>query len=372
MQERARPSARRLAIVLLDSLAPWGGGEAWCLDAARRLRARGHRVAVACARGGALEARARAAGVEVWSARLAGAAALAGALRFAHWARRERFDVAVATVGFDVRAAALAALLGGPRVVQRRGIARPLRRDPLTRWLYTRVVRRVIANTQAIRGALLGSAPWADPARFVVVPNGVALPDAPERGRDAARAALGLEPADVAVGVVARLAPMKGHGDLLDAWAELPARSARARLLVAGDGPERAALEARARALGIESSVRWLGFCADVARVYPALDLLALASVRDEGASHAVLESMAHGIPAVVTRCGGLPELVLDGETGLVVPARDPRALAAALSKLIADPELRRAMGRAARARAAAHFDPERATDRLVEVLASA
>ena len=145
-----------LRLVLLDSIRPWGGGEKWVLETARTLAGRGHAVHVAAARGSELAERAREAGLSVHE--------LGGVLGLARLLRQERTEVLVANVGRDVRRGALACLLArvGTRLVQRRGIARPLKRDPLNRWLYggSRVAR-VVANCGAIREALLEER-WGD------------------------------------------------------------------------------------------------------------------------------------------------------------------------------------------------------------------
>ncbi len=113
------------------------------------------------------------------------------------------------------------------------------------------------------------------------------------------------------------------------------------RVLVAGDGPERAALEARARRLRVAGAVEFLGYRADVEAVYAALDVMVLPS-RHEGFGVAFLEAMAMGVPVVGTRVVGSVDAVEDGITGLLVPPADPAALAAAIRRLFDDPPLRR------------------------------
>lgn len=102
------PNGSPLRVVLLDSILDWGGGEKWCLQSAQALAERGHRIAIACSRGSALEQRATAAGVEAWSDELIGVAALRSAWRLGAWLERERFELIVANVGRDVRIGAIA------------------------------------------------------------------------------------------------------------------------------------------------------------------------------------------------------------------------------------------------------------------------
>jgi glycosyltransferase involved in cell wall biosynthesis len=366
----ADPScAAPLRVAFLDSIPEWGGGQKWCVESALALARRGHQVLVGCARGGALELRAREAGLEVWSRRLLGPARLAALASFARLLRARRHEVVVANTGRDLRMAALAAGSSGPALVQRRGLARRLRRDPLTRWLYGRAVARVIANSEAIRAAMLRGADFVDPARFVVIPNGVALTGGAPGLRALARADLGLGD-ELAVGCVARLAPMKGHAHLLQAFAQVRARVPAARLLLAGEGEQEGALRASAQALGLAAdAVRFLGFVRDPERLLAGLDLFVLPSVRDEGVSNALLEAMASGLACVVSDAGGLAEAVVDGRTGRVVPAGDEGALAVALTELLGDGERRAAMGAAGRARVAERYSFEVVTVQLERLL---
>lgn len=367
MAESSTSAALRVA--LLDSIPTWGGGEKWCLDAATALRARGHFVAIACASGGALAERSSSAGIVTWPLRIGGWRNLAAALELGAHLEREHIDVVVANIGRDVRLGAVACARSRAELVQRRGIARKLKRDPLTRMIYRRSVRRVIANCAAIRDEMLGDGSVIGPERFVVIENGIELRDAGERGRARTRHAIAAD-APLAL-VVGRLAPMKGHEHLLRAWPRVLERVPRARLMLAGDGESGPRLRALAGELGIDASVVFTGFLRDLADPYAAADVFVLPSVRDEGCNNALLESMARGLPAVVTDCGGLPESVVHGETGLVVPPADAPALADALARLLADPALRSTFGRAARRRAGERYSIARVTAELERVLRS-
>lgn len=356
-----------LRVVLLDTIPSWGGGEKWCLDAATALRARGHFVAIACAESSALEHRSRDAGIDTWPFPPGRWRTLGSGMRLARRLRDERIDVVIANIGHDVRVGAIACARSRAQLVQRRGIARAIKRDPLSRWIYRHSVRRVIANCEAIRDEMLGMGDVIGAERFVVIPNGIDVAQAGDRARG--RAKLGIA-SDATVAIaVGRLAPMKGHEHLLRAWCEVRARAPHAVLVFAGDGEIRAELETLARELDIGASVRFAGFVRDLADFYAAADVFTLASVRDEGCNNALLEAMARGLPAVVTRCGGLPESVVDDVTGLVVDLADPKTLATALLRLLTDPALRQTLGDAALARAREHYTTARVTDQLEHLL---
>lgn len=186
-------------------------------------------------------------------------------------------------------------------------------------------------------------------ARVTVIENGVDV--ARFDGATRREPLPGLEgvPADVPLlGSVGCLAPRKDYGTLLAALARLAARH-DFRCAIAGDGPDRAALEARAAELGLTARVRFLGERSDVDRLLPTFDLFTLSS-REEGIPNALLEAMAAARPCVATRVGGNAEVLEDGRTGWLVPPQDPESLAAALAEALARPDEAARRGAAARA----------------------
>lgn len=194
-----------------------------------------------------------------------------------------------------------------------------------------------------------------------VVPLGLDLGrfrDYPEP-RAEARAALGL-PADAFVtSIVARLAPIKAHEVFLEAARRLHAVRPEAVSLIVGDGERAEALRALAVKLGVDASVRFLGWRADLERIYRASDAVALTS-RNEGSPVALIEAMAAGRPVVSTRVGGVPDVVTDGETGLLVPMDDAAGVAAALTRVAADRALAARLGAAAQKDVLARYDASR------------
>jgi glycosyltransferase involved in cell wall biosynthesis len=175
-----------------------------------------------------------------------------------------------------------------------------------------------------------------------VLPN--PAPDVPELPpRAALRDELALDGPTLAF--AGRLGPQKALGVALEAVASVPATS----LVIAGDGPDRGRLEARARELGVDGRTRFLGGVSRdaVLRLFRAADATVLSSSW-ENLPHTVLEALAVGSPVVATAVGGVPEVVRDGENGLLVPPNDPAALASAIRGLLEDDELRRRLADAA------------------------
>jgi glycosyltransferase involved in cell wall biosynthesis len=367
---RVSANDERLRVAVLDSIPAWGGGQKWDLQAALSLARRGHFAAIACARGSVLEARARSAGLPVWSAPVGRLGWRFGsALALARFLRRERVGLVIGNVGRDLRLGALACPLAGAALLQRRGLLRPVRRGPWNRWLYGRAVRRVIVNSEALRHLVLESAPWLA-GRVALLPNAVDASPPPAGAGARLRAQLGIASETPLVGAAGRLTPMKGFEHLLGAWPLVLEKHPGARLVLFGDGELRGALEQQAARLGITASVSFAGFRDDVDALYDALDVFVLPSVRDESMSHAALEAMAHARPVLASEIasGGLEAARARGACR-IVPTGDERALGAALGELLGDRAARERMGSKARELALQEHSLEVATDRLEAIL---
>jgi sugar transferase (PEP-CTERM/EpsH1 system associated) len=199
--------------------------------------------------------------------------------------------------------------------------------------------------------------------------NGVDVARFGDHGRAEARAALDLRPDDLVVGTVGRLDPVKDQAGLIRGFAAVLGSHPTAQLLVIGAGPCRDDLARLVAELGVGHRVRLLGERSDVAALLPALDVFVLSSIA-EGMSNTVLEAMATGLPLVVTRVGGNPELVEHGLNGYHVPAGQPAALAAAIGAYLEDAHLRALHGKASRARAVEHFGLDRMCRDYVDLYA--
>ncbi len=344
---------RPLAILHVDPERGLGGGERQVLGLLAHLHAAGHRQTLAADPRGRLAPRAAELGIRVVPLAIRNHLDIPAARRLAGLLAREPYAI----LHFHTaRAHAMAAFLGKSsgvlRVVTRRMDYR-LRGGWYTRRLYNHGVQAVIAISEGVRAMLIESG--VEPARIHLVPSGVEPAwFAPRPGaRAAARERHGISDAQWLAVVVGALEERKGHAVLLDALASL--RDPRLRVLCAGDGSLRDALPAHAAALGLGDTVRFLGAVDDVAELLAAADAFLMPS-HHEGLGVAALEAMAAGLPVVASRVGGLPEAVIDGETGLLVPPGEAAALAHAIARLVADPAQARAFGAAGRARVEACF----------------
>ena len=202
--------------------------------------------------------------------------------------------------------------------------------------------------------------------RIHLVPGGVSLPRRPPL-RQEARRRLGLPPEAFLVATAARLVVPKGVADLIEGLARVPPPTASLGLIVAGDGPERAALEALAKEK-LRGRVWFLGHLDEMEDFYAAADVFALASY-GESFGLVFAEAAGYGLPSIGTDVGGVPEVVLQGRTGILVPPRDPDRIAAAVRFFKDDPLARELMGEAARERALAQFDEGLMADRYLRLL---
>lgn len=168
---------------------------------------------------------------------------------------------------------------------------------------------------------------------------------------------LGLAEDVQTVGIVARLVPIKAHEVFLDMAARVAASRPNVVFVIVGDGERRAALEAGARERGIAGQTRFLGWRADLDRVYAGLDAVVLTS-RNEGSPVALIEAMACARPVISTRVGGVPELV--GDTGFLADIGDAEALASSVLRVLSDPAMASRLGQCARRRVVPNFSSER------------
>lgn len=182
-----------------------------------------------------------------------------------------------------------------------------------------------------------------------IVPNGIDPDRANGSPRDEVRAKLGLSPRAFLVGTVGRLAEVKRQDVLIRAFALLHVKVPESHLVLVGDGPDRVALEALAMSTGVADRVHFVGYQNNPEEYFRALDVFALTS-RSEGFPVSLLEAWSAGRPVVSTAVGGIPEVVVDGETGILVPVGDDGALASAFIRIHSEPGLAAKLGLAGRA----------------------
>jgi len=354
-----------MRVALFTDSDVFAGTERHILELARGLGELGCEALIACPGHGVLAGRATETGVRTLDIPKRGAVDWRAARILRRLLRAGQIDLIHAHNGRTALAAALAIASAGrgrlvatqhfidPSRVGRRGLQAVASRI-LHRWIAGRV-GRFIAISVAVKRAMLRRGDAAD-EKIVVVPNGIAsLAGDSMAGAEVVQREFTIAATTPLVVCAARLEPEKDVESLAEAVALVARRFPDVCCLVAGDGSQRDSIERRVRELRIESQFRLLGFRPDVTAIMNAADIFVLPSLA-EPFGLVILEAMALGKPVVATAAGGPMEIVAEGETGLLIPPRDPPALAEAICSLVADADQRRRMGEAGRKRFLEHF----------------
>jgi glycosyltransferase involved in cell wall biosynthesis len=283
--------------------------------------------------------------------------------RLVKWIRRVRPHILhthTAKAGAVGRAAALLAGDARPPIVVHTFHGHVLRGyfDPATTAVFrgleralARTTTRLVAVSPEVRDDLVGLG-VAPAGKFSVIRLGIDLDERITGGTDGSelRRLFGVGADEFVVGWIGRMTAIKRVPDLLLGFRMLLDRGVEARLCLVGDGPDREEIEQRAHDLGLARRTLFVGYQRDVAPYYSFFDALVLPSA-NEGTPVVAIESLAAGRPVVASRVGGVPDVVADGEDGILVEVGDAKGIAAALDRLAGDPELRRRLGEHGRTR---------------------
>jgi glycosyltransferase involved in cell wall biosynthesis len=358
-------------IVVVTSRLDVGGTERHIAHVLPALQRRGLDVVLyVMERGGPLEADIAAQGVRVEGPSHRGLLHWPRAsLALARWLRRERPDIVHFFLPRPYVFGSLAAELAGHRLrlMSRRSLTDYREKYPLLGGIEQFLHRRtfgILGNSHAVIDQL--AAEVDDPRKLALIHNGIALPSPVFAGsRRQTRDLLEIPDNALVISVVANLIAYKGHRDLFAALAPIKDRLPTSwRLLAIGrDDGIGAELKALAQASGIAGHINWLGERSDVGELLSASDIFVLPS-HQEGFSNALLEAMAARLPVIATAVGGNIDAVVENETGVMVPPRDPRALGTAILQFANDAELRDRAGAAGRRRVEQHFSLSACVDR--------
>jgi glycosyltransferase involved in cell wall biosynthesis len=230
------------------------------------------------------------------------------------------------------------------------------------RWWGARYTDRVVAVSNSLREHLVGRT-GVPVDRLAVLPNGIDTVRFSPGGRNGAlRHRFEIAPDAPIVGCIARLDPVKNHALLLAAFRRVLMEQPKARLVLVGDGPLRDEIQGQVVSLGLAHAVHLAGSCADPAPIYRDLEAFALAST-SEGTSISIIEALASGVPVVATAVGGNPDLLSNGECGLLVPTGNEAEMAFAILRILEDRQFAAQLATAGRARAIAAFSLEAMVD---------
>jgi len=343
----------------IDTARTWRGGQNQVLLTVTGLRSAGQRAMLVAHPEGELIRRAHE-GLDLVGLAPRAEMDVSAAWRLSRVIRRERPDVIHAHDPHGVAMASVAISMDAraprPAFVASRRVDFNLKANSFSRWKYRQVDLFVCAS-EAIRQLLIGDG--VESARAVTVHEGIDLEHVDAAPPVDVHTEFWLPHQAPIVGNVAALVPHKGQRDLVDAAAIVVREVPDARFLVLGQGELRETLERQIRHLNLEKHVLLAGFRPDALSLLKGFDVFVMSSVQ-EGLGTSLLDAMACAKPVVATTVGGIPEVVVDGETGLLVPPRQPPQMAAAIVRLLKSAAARRDMGAAGRARVQARFTVQR------------
>ncbi|ANY17304.1 glycosyltransferase family 4 protein [Bordetella pseudohinzii] len=333
--------APSLRILHAEAATGLGGQERRILKEMTAMRERGHHVELLCQPQARMAARAAELGFTVHQLRMGGMANLIRGLpRIRRLLKEGRFDVLNTHSRIDTLLAGLGARLARtPLVVRTRHLSNRVN----SMLAYTWVPHRISTVSNHVRDYLIERG--VPPARVETIYSPIKLP--PADLQSGLRAELGLSDEDIVICSVAVLRASKGHRELIEALRPLMRADARLHLVIVGSGsPMFETLQTLIGELGLQARIHMLGFRDDVPNIMAGSDIFALPT-RKEASGTVFVEAAACGLPVVGLDVGGVSEMLRDGETGMLVPPDDIKALRAALRRLIDEPQLRRSMGRA-------------------------
>lgn len=326
-----------LTILHTESSLGWGGQEHRTFKEMVGLAKLGHRMLLLCQPGAKFAARAREAGFEVFEVRMRNGVDLVAVWKMAAIIRREQVDVVNTHSGRDSILGGLAGRLAGRLVVRTRHLALPI----TSRFTYSTLPHHVVAVSEHVRRYLISEGvPEADVSTVYTGIDPAAMQmSSPSSLRDE----LGIPASAFVVGTVAILRMKKGHRFIVDAAESILAQHPETHFVFAGDGAQMDNLRAQIAGKGLAARIHLLGLRRDIANVLTGCDVFLLPT-EQEALGTSYIEAMAMGLPVVGTNVDGVPEVVRDGDNGLLIQPGNPVSLAEAVNRLLGDEVLRQRM----------------------------
>jgi glycosyltransferase involved in cell wall biosynthesis len=364
---------RKYKILFLNSIREnvWGGGENLIYNLALHLSSRGHKVWVAGRKGSEFLSHFSSAEVNLFPLKIRGDFGPANILSLAKILSKEKIDFIWVSFNKDLRLGGIATKLAGEvKVIWGMGVLLP-GTNLIHRLTGKYLPDKVVVPSQNLKDQLKRFS-WIEQEKIEVVLNGIDLSCFDfdlKKEREKLFQKYGLDPRVTLIGVPARLVEAKGHRYLLQAIPEIIHSFPQIKFLFAGDGSEKESLKNLCTQLNLDNYVIFAGYVREIFETMAGFDLLVLPSII-EPFGLVLAEGMALKKPIVATRVGGIPEVVQDKVTGLLVPPKDPHSLAQAIMTLLQDRNLAVTLGEAGRKRAEAHFDIKKMIEKIEALLA--
>jgi glycosyltransferase involved in cell wall biosynthesis len=361
---------QKRTICLFNSMNTWGGGEKWHFDVATYLVSKEYRTLLLSSHSSPLAERLGRQGIPGYGIRVSNLSFLNP---FKLWKvsrilKREKVGVLITNLSGDMKIASLAGKIAGvPNIIYRRGSAIPVRNSPLNRYLFRRVITKIVANSRETKRTILfNNSALVPEDKIRVIYNGVYLP----------RYSLDVEPlyragkGEIVLGCAGRLSEEKGHMYLLEMMHQLNSNGNRYRLLIAGEGRLLPVLQKKARRLGVDNRIDFLGFVEDMPAFFTSLDIFLLSS-HYEGFGYVIAEAMASRKPVVAFDIKSSAEIIQHGITGYITESNSAEELARWVRELAGNSSLRKQMGASGRKRVEEMFSFEKNREEIMEVIAS-
>lgn len=332
-------------VCFFNSSKTWGGGEKWHFDMASMLHEKGYSVMLMTGLHSELFDRARNAGLPCRRIKVTNLSFLncIRIIRLSRYFRKHAFDAIIINLSADLKLAGISAKLAGVRnIIYRRGSAIPIRNKPFNRFLFSRIINRIIANSEETKRTILQNNSRLFPLeKITTLYNGINLNafDNMPAGQLFAR-----KEHEFIIGNAGRLVHQKGQQHLIRLASILDKEGLDFRIVIAGSGPMEEQLRQKAADARVEHRITFLGFVDQMKAFMESIDIFVLTSLW-EGFGYVLAEAMACRKPVVAFRISSNPEIVTDNETGYLVELRDMEAMADKVLKLAADGSLREKMG---------------------------
>jgi len=356
-----------LSLFQIDAGKEWRGGQRQALLLAKELKKKGYSLHFYVQKESPLHKKALEAGLPVHPIKIRSELDTTAIFKLA-WAMRRKkcnlvhyHDAHSAAIG-----AAAAKLAKVPVRVLSRRVDFPLKKNLLSRLKYGRDLDAIISISEGVKKVLEESG--IDPKIIKVIPSGIDFtPFREAKNSDYLRRELYFAPDDFLVGIVAHLADHKGHKYLIQAAEILKKESPKIKIIIVGEGPLHMELKEQVEQIHVEDMVFFLGFREDIPQILASLDVFVLSSYL-EGMGTSILDAMACRLPVVATKVGGIPEVVIEGETGLLVPPKRPPSLAKAILTLYNNKEQAEKMGKKGYQLVHEKFSAESMADRIIDL----
>lgn len=310
----------------------WGGQEIRILAETQAFIARGYRMLIACQPDSQLFERASQAGVETIALVIRKGPSIGAILKTRRIIKQQKVDLVHTHSSVDAWKCGIAAKLSGIPVVRSRHLSTLIKTSPFSYFVYMKIADRVITSGQSIKDTMIRRNAMPE-QNIVSAPAGIDEKRfTPDIDGSAIRQHYGFSSSDFVVGIVSVLRSWKGHDDLIDAIKILHNENKSVRLMIVGAGPQEQRLKERIEKEALHSFVVLCGHQSDVPAYIAAMDCFVLPSTKNEATSQVLPQAMAMQKPVIATDVGGLPEVVIDRQTGLLVPAHSATALAQAIS----------------------------------------